>query len=92
MKEIIQKLQLKEPIKVGSNSISQLEFVKPRAEHFWDMPPNPKMGDLMSAGAKMCGLLDAEMKALSYQDMLEVADVVGKLMEPGQKTGKKASA
>lgn len=83
---------LKQPIKIGSETIKELNFEEPRAEHFWDMGLNPNLGDLMKVAAKMTGTMEAEIKKLSFEDMMGVAEIVGKHVSPIQTTGEKLSA
>jgi hypothetical protein len=83
--------RLKKPLKIGSETIKELHFDEPRAEHFWEMGLNPNLGDLMKVAAKMTGMMEAEIKRLGFEDMMGVADIVGKHIAPIQTTGEKPS-
>lgn len=79
--EIIKVLKLKEPLQRGSEVITELKFRKPRAGDFRNMSLSPKLGEIMDAAGKMCGMLTTEMDQLCFEDMTEVSKILGEVME-----------
>jgi hypothetical protein len=75
------------PITVGGAVLSQLELKKPKAKHLKDMPAEPKFGDLMRIAAKLADLPPSTVDELEAADAMAVAEAVGNLLAPGQKTG-----
>lgn len=78
--EIVKTVVLTHPIKRGAEEIKELKFKKPKAAYFRNLPMEPRMGDLMDAAGKMCGMLAVEMDELSFEDMTKVAEALGEFM------------
>lgn len=89
MSDVVKTIKLSEPVRVGDKVITELNFRKAVAGDFWNVPMNPKLGDLLEAGAKMCGLMANEMKQISPRDMAEVASFLGDAMGVSAPTGEK---
>jgi len=81
------KLVLKEPIKFGSETITELVFIKPKAKHMRGMPSKPSVGDCLDFAGKICGRPSVVMDELSIEDMNAVMAVISDFLEAGPKTG-----
>lgn len=81
------KLTLTKPIQFGTETITEFEFHEATAKDFRDLPLEPKIGDFLDVGAKLCGQTPAVMNMLCPVDMAEMLNIVGKSWTPGPKTG-----
>lgn len=81
-------LKLSEPVQFGSELISELTVRKPKAKDIRRLPQTPTTGDLLDLAGRLCGQTPAMIDELGITDTLELLEIVGNFMEPGQKTGK----
>jgi hypothetical protein len=80
-------IKLKVPIRFGTENISELTFVDPKAKHFRDLPLEPKVGDLLDVASKLTGQPPSVLGELDPADLGEVLSHVGKSVEGGLATG-----
>lgn len=73
----MQKFTLKEPIKQGSEIISELEMRKPKAKDFRGMSMNPDVGALLDLAGKLCAQPKSVMDELGVEDMKVILQAVG---------------
>lgn len=83
------KLTLKEPIQFGSETITELEFVKPKAKHLRSLPIEPGISDLLDLAGTISGQPKKVIDELSAEDTFEVLEVLNRFLPSGQKTGDK---
>lgn len=87
MADIIKTVKLREPISIGSQTIDQLEFRKPKAKDFRQLPLDPKFGDMLTLAGKIAGQPDVVMDELCTEDMMAVVEAVAGFMPAGLGTG-----
>ena len=85
--EYIKTIKLSSPIKTAEGEISELKFRKPRAGDFRNVSIPAKLGDMMDAAGKMCGLLSSEMDMIEVGDMVEVAGFLGEFIGDSPQIG-----
>lgn len=81
-------LKLKEPIKHGSETISELVFRKPKAKDFRSVPMEPNMGDILNLVGKLSGQPPSVIDELGTEDMMEACAKVSGFFPAGLGTGK----
>lgn len=81
-------LKLGEPIRQGSEEITELKIRKPKAKDFRTLPMEPSMGDILNLAGRLCGQPPSVIDELGMEDTLKLMDIVGNFIEPGQPTGK----
>lgn len=85
------KIKLANPVKFGSETISELEIREPKAKDFRDMPVmNQNVGHFLAIAASLSGHPPSLMDELSFTDMQRVVEVMQNFLEAGPKTGKGA--
>ncbi len=82
-------LKLKEPIQFGSESITELTFVKMKAKHLRGLPDKPKMDDLLNLAGKVCGQTPRVMDELGMEDAMAVLEIVSAFLPSSPQTGDK---
>ena len=79
---------LKEPIVMGSETITELQFRKPRAKDFRPLPiEGQTVGQVLDVMGKLCGQPPVVMDELSAEDFGEVAALFSTFMPVGPTTG-----
>ena len=86
----MKEIKLREPIAVGSESIGSLTVRKPKAKDIRGLPTQPTTGDILDLAGRLCGQPPSAIGELGIEDTMELLEVVGNFMEPGQKTGSSA--
>lgn len=81
------ELILKKPIQSGSETISKLVFVEPKAKHMRSMPPNPTVSDLLDLAGRLSGQPKHVIDELSIVDMNEVMAVISGFLDGSPQTG-----
>lgn len=81
------KLILKEPIKFGSDTITELVFIKPKAKHMRGMSNAPGVSECLDLAGRLCGQPSKAMDELSIQDMNAVMGVISDFLESGPAIG-----
>jgi len=81
------KLILKEPIKFGSETITELVFIKPKAKHMRGMPQAPGVSECLDLAGRLCGQPSKAMDELSIPDMNEVMGVIASFLGNGPVIG-----
>ena len=88
----VHKIVLKEPIQLGSETITELNFQKAKAKHFKKMKlAELDIEGLLNIASSLTGQTTVCMDNLSPEDMLEVVAYVGKLLPSSPQTGEKPS-
>lgn len=83
-----QTYTLKEPVQVGTETITELHFRTPRAKDLVAMPVSGHThGDIMALAGKLCGQPPIVIESLGMEDYGEVAAIVGGFTQPGPATG-----
>ena len=82
--------KLKEPVKAGSETITELTIRAPKAKDLRKLPAQPQTGDLLDLAGRLCGQPPSVIDELGMDDTMAVLDIVGNFMEPGQTTGSSA--
>jgi hypothetical protein len=82
-------LKLKESIQQGTEQISELLVRKPKAKDIRKLPADPKTGDILDLAGRLCGQPPSVIDELCMEDTMELLDIVGNFIQPGQKTGAK---
>lgn len=72
----MQKFTLKEPIKQGSEIISELEMRKPKAKDFRGMPVQPGVSDLLDLAGRLCAQPKSIMDELGVEDVKIILQAV----------------
>lgn len=85
------KLTLKEPIKFGEDTITELEFRKAKAKDLRKLPTNPSTGDVIDLAGRLCNQPPRVMDELGIDDLMEVMEVVSDFLPVSRQTGKSAS-
>lgn len=80
-------MQLQEPVAQGSQMITELRIRKPKAGDMRALPGKPEMTHLLDLGGRLCGQPPSVINELSVPDMMELLEIVGNFITPGQKTG-----
>ena len=92
MSNTIHTHKLKEPIQNGTEQITELEFVKPKAKHLKALRlGNADMGDMLAIVSKLSGQPSHVIDELSWEDTMEVVGYVGKFLPAGPETGSSPS-
>ncbi len=71
-------ITLQEPIKWGSETITELTLRKPKAKDLRRFPTQPTTGDILDLAATLSGRPSAVIDELDVPDMLEICEVIGK--------------
>ena len=82
-------LKLREPIKHGSEIISELTIQKPKAKHIRGLPQAPNTGDVLNLGGKLCGQPPSVIDELCIEDTQDLLEIVESFMVGGRETGSK---
>jgi hypothetical protein len=83
-------IKLKEPIKHGSELITEFTVRKPKAKDLRGLPKDPNTGDMLNFAGRLCGQPPSVIDELGMEDVNELLEVVGNFMDLGQKTGSRA--
>ena len=83
-------VELKKPIQFGSELITKIEFFKEiKAKHLRDMPMSNEMkwGDFLTVAQKISDRPPSVFDELSFEDLGQIANIVGEALGAGGKTG-----
>jgi hypothetical protein len=69
-------IKLEEPIKFGSEVISELNFRKPKAKDLRSLSMSAKADDLLKLAGKLCGQPDSVIDEMCIDDTKKVLDLV----------------
>ncbi len=90
---MITTYKLSDPVKFGSELISELVFQPMKARHLRAIKSNDlDMGILLDLASKLTGQPTVVIDELSVFDALEVQKIIAGFFNPGRKTGEKDSA
>lgn len=93
MSDIIHTQSLKEPVTVGSETVTELKFKKPKAKHLKALRlGNADMSDMLTIVSRLTGQPSTVVEELSWEDALEAVAFVGKFLPAGPETGEKPLA
>ena len=67
-------LILKSSIQHGKESITQLEFIEPKAKHLKMIPASPTTGDMLKVIGSLCSQSDSVIDELSLKDLGKATD------------------
>lgn len=81
-------LQLKEPVKQGSETITQLEVRNPRAKDLRKFPTQAKnLGEMLDFAGHLCAQPPSVIDELSLEDAMKLFEVIMSFLPDGLKTG-----
>lgn len=80
-------IKLKEPIKYGSETISELTIRKPKAKDLRKLSGNNSVSEILDLAGRLCGQPPSVMDELGMDDTMAILEIVGNFMEPGPTTG-----
>lgn len=80
---------LKEPIEFGSETITVLEFRKPKARDLLDIPlsGDQRVRGVLQLAGRLCGQPQRVMEEMSIEDFMEVSSIIDGFTPLGQSTG-----
>lgn len=82
------KYTLKYPLQWGDETITELEFRRPRGKDIFDLKgDNPTPGDLAKIASRLSGKELPIFKELDIDDFVAVLEIVGNFIGSSQKTG-----
>lgn len=89
MKEAVE-VKLKEPIKWGSEIITEIKLQTPKAKHVKDMDlKNVGVNEILKLTSKLSQISLSALDELGMEDLFSVTEAVGNLLGNGQGTGSK---
>jgi len=80
-------IELKEPIKFGSELVTELRIRQPKAKDFRGLPMAPQFGDILDLAGRLSGQPRPIIDELDLDDLTRVVEVVGSFMPGGGGTG-----
>lgn len=94
--EIIRTYTLKEPVQYGSETITELNFQKPRGKHLRGLTIKTagdggvifSLGDMMDLAGRLATVAPSVISELGADDVMEVMGIVGGFIGAGPETGK----
>jgi hypothetical protein len=84
---------LKHPVKIGSETITEVKFGRIKGKHMRSLPGDPKLytlGTIMDLAGKVMGESSILLDEMDSEDVTGVCDIVGELLSAGQPTGETA--
>lgn len=82
--------KLKHPVTIGSETITEVKFRRIKGKDMRSLPGDPRsytMGTIMDLAAKVMGEASVLLDEMDSEDVVEVASIVGELLNAGQPTG-----
>lgn len=84
--------KLKKPVAWGEDTIHELEFKTPTIGDIKFMKlTDPTLDDILKLGSKLSGQPQKMIEALSIEDGMEVAEILGNFLGASRKTGQAQS-
>jgi hypothetical protein len=81
---------LDEPVQYGSETITELRLIKPRAKHIRNFGTNQTVGDMLDLVGKLARQPKSFIDELSASDALKLSELVGSFLQGSARTGETA--
>ena len=92
MSDDVKIYKLKHKIVLDGQDIERLEFQRPKGKHLKHLKPGASsIGDVLTLASKLSGQLPRLFDEMDAEDVLDVSEIIGNFLSPGQKTGQTLS-
>ena len=84
---IVRKLKLSDPIHDAGETITELQFSKPKGRLFLKIENMNEVGgaQIISVVADICGISEEACEEMDFHDLAEAGRIAGELMSPKKK-------
>jgi hypothetical protein len=80
-------IALKEPIKFGTETITEFVLRPPKAKDFRKFPATPTTGDMLDLAGQLAGQPKQVIDEIGIEDMMRVLEEIGVFLQRGPETG-----